>query len=281
MGGIKRAVPGVQIVGSALSYPRQFAGNLAAGAIGAGIMDAAGFGRLSFAYPEFARDLLSGAGLDRRRCCVACGKCSQLMRMGSRTGCVVARPGVYESLQGVDEEMKALSGKGRAALVTGARRGIGLGIAKALLAEGYAVLLCGVTEEPRATADIAPELTRLGTWAYLRCDVSDAQDPGGALCRHGGEVGRWTCSSTTRASRPVQRLDVLETTAESFERLLRVNTESCFFMCQAGAKRMLAGKGPGHSRLPAADHQHLLGLGLHLLALARGSTACPRRGSPW
>ena len=92
VGGIKRAAPGVQIVGSALSYPRQFAGNLAAGAIGAGLMDAAGFGRLSFAYPEFARDLLSGAGLDRRRCCVACGKCSQLMRMGSRTGCVVRDP---------------------------------------------------------------------------------------------------------------------------------------------------------------------------------------------
>ena len=92
VGGIKRAAPGVQIVGSALSYPRQFAGNLAAGAIEAGIMDAAGFGRLSFAYPEFARDLLSGAGLDRRRCCVACGKCSQLMRMGSRTGCVVRDP---------------------------------------------------------------------------------------------------------------------------------------------------------------------------------------------
>ena len=92
VGGIKRAAPGVQIVGSALSYPRQFAGNLAAGAVEAGLMDAAGFGRLSFAYPEFARDLLSGAGLDRRRCCVACGKCSQLMRMGSRTGCVVRDP---------------------------------------------------------------------------------------------------------------------------------------------------------------------------------------------
>ena len=41
--------------------------------------------------------------------------------------------------------MKMLSGKGRCALVTGARRGIGLGIAKALLAEGYRVMLCGVT----------------------------------------------------------------------------------------------------------------------------------------
>ena len=126
--------------------------------------------------------------------------------------------------------MKALNGKGRAALVTGARRGIGLGIAKALLAEGYAVLLCGVTEEPRATADIAPELTRLGTWAYLRCDVSDAQDREALFAGMQEKFGR---------------LDVLETTAESFERLLRVNTESCFFMCQAGAKRMLAGKAQG------------------------------------
>ena len=126
--------------------------------------------------------------------------------------------------------MKALNGKGRAALVTGARRGIGLGIAKALLAEGYAVLLCGVTEEPRATADIAPELTRLGTWAYLRCDVSDAQDREALFAGMQEKFGR---------------LDVLETTAESFERLLRVNTESCFFMCQAGAKRMLEGKAQG------------------------------------
>ncbi|MGI5883875.1 MAG: flavin oxidoreductase/NADH oxidase [Candidatus Spyradocola sp.] len=92
VGGLKRAVPELQIVGSALSYPRQFAGNLAAGAVEAGLMDAAGFGRLAFAYPEFARDLLSGRGLDRGRCCVTCGKCSQLMRMGSRTGCVVRDP---------------------------------------------------------------------------------------------------------------------------------------------------------------------------------------------
>ena len=141
--------------------------------------------------------------------------------------------------------MKALSGKGRAALVTGARRGIGLGIAKALLAEGYAVLLCGVTEEPRATADIAPELTRLGTWAYLRCDVSDAQDREALFAGMQEKFGRLDVLVNNAGVAPVQRLDVLETTAESFERLLRVNTESCFFMCQAGARRMLAGKAQG------------------------------------
>ena len=129
--------------------------------------------------------------------------------------------------------MKALSGKGRAALVTGARRGIGLGIAKALLAEGYAVLLCGVTEEPRATADIAPELTRLGTWAYLRCDVSDAQDREALFAGMQEKFGRLDVLVNNAGVAPVQRLDVLE------------NTESCFFMCQAGAKRMLAGKAQG------------------------------------
>ena len=92
VGTLKAAVPGLAFVGSALSYPRAFAGNLAAGAVKAGIMDAAGFGRLSFANPNFARDLLSGKGLDSRHACVACGKCSQIMRLGSRTGCVVRDP---------------------------------------------------------------------------------------------------------------------------------------------------------------------------------------------
>ena len=135
--------------------------------------------------------------------------------------------------------------RGKAAIVTGASRGIGLGIAKALLAEGYAVLLCGVTEEPRATADIAPELTRLGTWAYLRCDVSDAQDREALFAGMQERFGRLDVLVNNAGVAPVQRLDVLETTAESFERLLRVNTESCFFMCQAGARRMLAGKAQG------------------------------------
>lgn len=92
VGGIKRAFPSLSVIGSAFSYPRAFAGNLAAGAIEAGVCDLAGFGRMAFAYPDFADDLLSGRGLDARKCCVACGKCSQLMRLGGTAGCAVRDP---------------------------------------------------------------------------------------------------------------------------------------------------------------------------------------------
>ena len=63
--------------------------------------------------------------------------------------------------------MKMLSGKGRCALVTGARRGIGLGIAKALLAEGYRVMLCGVTAGADAASGIRDALDALGDWTYV------------------------------------------------------------------------------------------------------------------
>lgn len=97
VGEIKKAHPELKIIGSAFSYPRAFAANLAAGAVESGICDMAGFGRMAFAYPEFAKDILSGAGLDSKKCCIACGKCSQLMRLGSTAGCVV-RDSYYTKL---------------------------------------------------------------------------------------------------------------------------------------------------------------------------------------
>ena len=94
---IQQSFPELKIVGSGLSYPRQFAPLVAAGAVEQGYFSVAGFGRMAFAYPDFARDILSGKGLDGGKCCIACGKCSQLMRMGSKAGCVV-RDRVYTDL---------------------------------------------------------------------------------------------------------------------------------------------------------------------------------------
>lgn len=88
-GEIQKAYPDLCVIGSGLSYPRQFAGKVAAGAIEEGCFKAAGFGRMAFAYPEFAGKLLNGEELDPAKCCITCGKCSLLMRYGSTAGCVV------------------------------------------------------------------------------------------------------------------------------------------------------------------------------------------------
>lgn len=94
---IQKAFPALQIIGSGLTYLRQFAPLMAAGAIEQGYFTIAGFGRMSFAYPRFAKEILAGRELDSKQCCIACGKCTQLMRMGSTAGCVV-RDSVYTDL---------------------------------------------------------------------------------------------------------------------------------------------------------------------------------------
>jgi 2,4-dienoyl-CoA reductase-like NADH-dependent reductase (Old Yellow Enzyme family) len=89
---IKDAYPGLVIVSSAPTYLREFSPYLAAGAVEQGFADIVGFGRMAFAYPGFARDILRGT-FDKKRVCVCCGKCSELMRR-ARAGCAV-RDSIY------------------------------------------------------------------------------------------------------------------------------------------------------------------------------------------
>ena len=84
----KKAYPRLSIISSGHSYGRQFAPHMAAGFLAQGSADMAGFGRMSFAYPNFARDILNGT-FDGKKTCIACGKCSLLMRAGTVAGCPV------------------------------------------------------------------------------------------------------------------------------------------------------------------------------------------------
>ena len=92
---VKRAVPKVTVVASGFSWLREFGAAVAAGCMREGWFDIAGFGRQAFAYPDFAADILDGGGMKRKRCCIACGKCSEIMRRGGTTGCVIRDSGLY------------------------------------------------------------------------------------------------------------------------------------------------------------------------------------------
>ena len=92
---VKRHFPNLAVVSSGPSYLRQFSAHLAAGMVESGQADIVGFGREAFAYPAFAKDILESGRLDAGQCCIACSKCSQLMRAGSVAGCVVRDRAVY------------------------------------------------------------------------------------------------------------------------------------------------------------------------------------------
>jgi 2,4-dienoyl-CoA reductase-like NADH-dependent reductase (Old Yellow Enzyme family) len=95
---VKRMVSGMLFIGAGYSWLKQFAVQAGAYALAHGHADFIGFGRLAFAYPDFARDILQNGGLDRKQTCITCSKCSQLMRGTITAGCVIHDNAVYAPL---------------------------------------------------------------------------------------------------------------------------------------------------------------------------------------
>jgi 2,4-dienoyl-CoA reductase-like NADH-dependent reductase (Old Yellow Enzyme family) len=86
---LQHLVSDLPLVGTGYSWLRQYFPQVAAGAISAGDVAVSGVGRLAFAYPDFARDLMEKGRLDPDKCCLACSGCTELMRAGGPTGCIV------------------------------------------------------------------------------------------------------------------------------------------------------------------------------------------------
>lgn len=85
---IKEHFPTLPVVGSGLSYYRADLFENAERQLAEGICDLVGFGRMWLAYPRFYRDFREG-GFEAKRCCLACSKCTALMRAGQVSGCAV------------------------------------------------------------------------------------------------------------------------------------------------------------------------------------------------
>lgn len=85
---IKEAFPALPVVGSGLSYYRDDLPEQSERLLRDGICDLVGYGRMWLAYPTFFRDLTSGT-FDPKKCCLACSKCTELMRSKRVSGCAV------------------------------------------------------------------------------------------------------------------------------------------------------------------------------------------------
>lgn len=92
---IQKNFPDMAVIGTGYSWLRQFAPYLAAGTLEKGGATIVGFGREAFAYPDFARDILLNGSMKKEKCCIACSKCTEIMRAKGTTGCVVKDAKVY------------------------------------------------------------------------------------------------------------------------------------------------------------------------------------------
>ena len=85
---IKERYPDLFLVGSGLSYYREDLLEQSERQLSQGICDFVGFGRMWLAYPEFYKDFLNG-NFNPKKCCLACSKCTELMRAKQVSGCAV------------------------------------------------------------------------------------------------------------------------------------------------------------------------------------------------
>lgn len=91
-------VSDVKLIGTGLSWLRQFFPNVAAGMKAEGSIDLIGVGRESLADPGYANRLLEHDGLPGENVCITCSCCSQMMRDGVEAGCIVRDTDIYQPI---------------------------------------------------------------------------------------------------------------------------------------------------------------------------------------
>ncbi|HEY5583883.1 MAG TPA: NADH:flavin oxidoreductase [Ruminiclostridium sp.] len=92
---IQAAVGDIPVVGNGYSWLRNFLANAGAANIADGSVKLVGIGREAFAYPDMPYDILTKGGMDPKKTCITCSKCTQIMRWHGRTGCVIKDSEMY------------------------------------------------------------------------------------------------------------------------------------------------------------------------------------------
>jgi 3-oxoacyl-[acyl-carrier protein] reductase len=127
----------------------------------------------------------------------------------------------------------------KVAAITGGGRGIGLGIAKALGRENFALALCGLKAEQ--DVESLADLRALGAEVlYVRANVSEAGDREAFLEAIRQRFGRLDVLVNNAGIAPKVRADILEAGEDSFDELIRVNLKGPYFLTQQAARWMLA-----------------------------------------
>lgn len=129
--------------------------------------------------------------------------------------------------------------EGRVALVTGASRGIGRGIATALGQQGWAVVI-NYRGNATAAQECADAVVAAGGRALVvQADIGAAADRDALVETTLAEFGRLDLLVNNAGMAPRQRMDLLQTTEASYDEVMGVNLKGPFFLTQRVANVMI------------------------------------------
>jgi NAD(P)-dependent dehydrogenase (short-subunit alcohol dehydrogenase family) len=133
-------------------------------------------------------------------------------------------------------------GMNQTAIVTGASRGIGRGIALALGREGFNVVI-NYASSADAARDVQRQIETSGSGAsaaIVQADISRAPDRQRLVDEALRAFGRIDLLVNNAGVAPSVRADLLEAGEESFDRLIGINLKGPYFLTQLVARQMIS-----------------------------------------
>jgi 3-oxoacyl-[acyl-carrier protein] reductase len=128
---------------------------------------------------------------------------------------------------------------GKTAIVTGGSRGIGYGIADKLAKEGYRLAIFGTSPFERVQENIDYLKGYGQDVLYVQGSLGSREDRDILVDKVLSEYGRIDVLVNNAGVAPRVRMDILETTEESFDFVVDTNLKGTFFLTQRVANEMI------------------------------------------
>lgn len=132
--------------------------------------------------------------------------------------------------------------KEKVAVVTGAARGIGHGIAKKLANDGFAIAIFDILSQEDVEENINQIKEEKVPVLYFQGDLTNSANRDEFINQVLNKFGRIDILVNNAGVAPKQRKDILETTEESYDFVMDINLKGTFFFTQKVANIMVEEK---------------------------------------